>query len=204
MKTFNEYITESAKTYPFRIKVAGELPENFNKHLKGLLEKFSCKKLSAGSKTPIQEMPLDFPELKNMEVSIFEAELCYPTTTAELTNYVSTSLKIPQTHLKIKSPFDPTEEYQEDMKEVEKEKTEALLNQDYEKSPKENQSLVGQKRAMNLIKELSKVKHSGEQYKGVNDELLAPKSLPRSQTTASKEAEETTLSPIGSRAQKGK
>ena len=199
MKNFNEYLTESAKTYPFRIKVAGELPENFNKSLKGLLEKFSCKKLSTGSKTPIQETPLDFPQLKNLEVSIFEAELCYPTTTPELTNYISSALKLPLTHLKVKSPFDPTEEYQDEMQEIEKEKKEALLNQDYEKSPKENQGQVGQKRAMSLIKELSKIKHGGEQYKGVNDELLAAKASPKSQTNTSTDQAEGTVSPVGSK-----
>lgn len=199
MKNFNEYLTESAKTYPFRIKVAGDLPENFSKNLKSMLEKFSCKKLSTASKTPIQEVPLDFPELKNMEVSIFEAELCYPTTTAELTNYISTGLAVPQSHLKIRSPFEPTEEYQEDMQEVEKEKREALLNQDYEKSPKESQAQVGQKRAMNLIKELSKIKHGGEQYKGVNDELLATKAAPKSQPTNTSDNAEGTVSPVGSK-----
>ncbi len=34
MKTFKEYLTENKKAYPFRIKVAGELPEGFAKKVK--------------------------------------------------------------------------------------------------------------------------------------------------------------------------
>ena len=31
MKTFKEYLAEAVKTYQARIKIAGELPENFDK-----------------------------------------------------------------------------------------------------------------------------------------------------------------------------
>jgi hypothetical protein len=34
MKTFKEYLTESKKVYNFKIKVAGDLPEDFEKNLK--------------------------------------------------------------------------------------------------------------------------------------------------------------------------
>ena len=32
MKTFREYLAESKKTYPFKVRVAGDLPENFEKN----------------------------------------------------------------------------------------------------------------------------------------------------------------------------
>ena len=34
MKTFKEYLAEAVKTYQARIKIAGELPENFESKLK--------------------------------------------------------------------------------------------------------------------------------------------------------------------------
>ena len=49
---------------------------------------------------------------------------------------------------------------------------EALLTKDYEAGG-EGQSLVGEKQKMSLIKELSKSKHTGKEYTGVNDQLLA-------------------------------
>ena len=39
MKTLKDYLSESKKAYSFKIKVAGELPENFQDTLKKSLEK---------------------------------------------------------------------------------------------------------------------------------------------------------------------
>ena len=89
MKTFNEFLTESQKTYKFKIRVAGELPEGFVEHAKISLEKFDLVNLTTGKTIPISEKPLDFPQLKNMEVHNFEAEVKYPTTTANITNLLS-------------------------------------------------------------------------------------------------------------------
>ena len=49
MKTFKEYLAEGKKSYSFKIKVAGELPEDFQSNLKTSLEiksPLSIKKLS--------------------------------------------------------------------------------------------------------------------------------------------------------------
>ncbi len=40
MKTFKEYLAEAVKTYQARIKVAGELPENFEAQLKNYMTKY--------------------------------------------------------------------------------------------------------------------------------------------------------------------
>ena len=40
MKTFKEYLAEAVKTYMARIKVAGELPENFETNLKNYMTKY--------------------------------------------------------------------------------------------------------------------------------------------------------------------
>ena len=64
MKTFAEYLTESKKTYEFKVGVAGELPEGFADHMETALQKYGVMKMSAGKSTPIQERPLDFPQLR--------------------------------------------------------------------------------------------------------------------------------------------
>ena len=38
MKSFTEYLTESKKTYKFKIGVANELPEGFSENLKTYLD----------------------------------------------------------------------------------------------------------------------------------------------------------------------
>ena len=40
MKTFKEFLLEANKTYAIRIKVAGDLPENFEANLKDCMGKY--------------------------------------------------------------------------------------------------------------------------------------------------------------------
>ena len=41
-------------------------------------QKFEVQKLSAGKKTPIQSLPLDFPSIKNESVTIYDLKTSYP------------------------------------------------------------------------------------------------------------------------------
>jgi len=93
---FQEILNESKKTYSFKIGIAGELPENCADSIKSCLEKYSVASMSAGKKTPIQERPLDFPQLENMEVTYYEVELNYPTTQQVLQEYIGQCCNINQ------------------------------------------------------------------------------------------------------------
>lgn len=84
MKTFKEYLTESKKVYDFKIKVAGELPESFQENLKTSLGRCGVSKLEKVATTPIQAVPLDFPNHPNTEVHIFEVVCDYPVTAPEI------------------------------------------------------------------------------------------------------------------------
>jgi hypothetical protein len=106
MKTFKEYLTESKKTYPFRLKVAGELPENFETKIKECLGS-SNPSLIEKSKTPIQAQPLDFPDLQNMEVHTFEIVCEYPITGPEIAQHVKNI--VPESHFRIRNGGDPAE-----------------------------------------------------------------------------------------------
>ena len=84
MKTFKEYLSESKKTYSFKVKIAGELPEDFADRLKARINNRSIIQFEALKTTPVQELPLDFPELKNVEVHIFDVMTEYPLTPQEI------------------------------------------------------------------------------------------------------------------------
>lgn len=197
MKSFKDYLTESKKTYAFKVKVAGDLPEGFDADIKSALEKFSVVKLGAGKRTPIQETPLDFPELKNKQVTVWEVEVNYPTTPQVLESYIAEVCGCSQSCIRVRAANEPSEQYQSAMLEPEKE-SDALLNTDYPKE--DNQSLVGEKAKMSLLKELEKIKHGGEQYTGVNDQLLADKAPV--EKPADTVAEEGKVSPVGSKQNK--
>ena len=88
MKSFTDYLTESKRVYAFKVGIAGDLPENCEDDMERCLQKFGVSKMSAGKKTPIQERPLDFPQLENCEVHYYEIELMYPTTSQILQEYI--------------------------------------------------------------------------------------------------------------------
>lgn len=84
MKTFKEYLAEGKKTYSFKIKVAGDLPEDFQTNLKTILERCKVVKMEKISTTPIQAVPMDFPTMKNCAVHVFEVSCEYPITSPEI------------------------------------------------------------------------------------------------------------------------
>lgn len=198
MKGFKDYLFESKKTYAFKIKLAGDLAEGCEEKLKAAMERFSVEKMSSGKRTPISETPLDFPTMKNSSVTLFDVEINYPTTAEVLENYISQCCGHPLHCIKVVSANLPATQYQEELNKKEAEKP--LIGQ-CDPQPSNNQELVGDKKVSDFLKDLAKVKHAGEPYNGVNDQLLV-KSTPTEK--ASEMPEGSTISPMGATAKKGK
>jgi hypothetical protein len=143
-----QILAESTKTYPFKIGIAGDLPEGFADRLESALEKFVVVKMSNGKKTPIQKRPLDFPALENERATYFETELQYPTTTQVLQQYIKNYCSIPESNIIVRNPNEPQEAYQEPKSDK---PYEAMLDSAYEDS-KDEQKSVGSMRVMELLK----------------------------------------------------
>ena len=158
MKSFKEHLTESKKKYDFRIKIAGEMTTEQEDNMKRLLGRFTVDNTLSGfkkSKTPIQALPLDFPQVKNCEVNIYEVVLDYPTTQFELTEYLAAELGVNKQHLVVRSPNEPTEEYQN----VQPKRQGALLTDpDYKESPNAKmEDYYGDKYNSGFVKELNDI-----------------------------------------------
>jgi hypothetical protein len=108
MKTFKEYLAESKKVYPFKIKVAGELPEGFEGKLKDQLARCGVTTFENQGTTPIQKLPLDFPEMTNKEVTTFEVVCEYPITAPEIVNHVK-SLGMVEACFRVRGSGEATE-----------------------------------------------------------------------------------------------
>ena len=195
MSTFKEYLSESVKTYEFKIKIAGDLPEGFDKAMKTALMKYDCSSISKGKRIPIQEAPLDFPEMKNTHVTIFDVSCRYPATTQTLTEYLVDQLKIARGGIRVRNTREQ-ENIDDNVEAMNRigTSTEAILNKPYETESAQDQ--VGGKKVLNFLKELGKISHKGDQVKGVNDDILA-KSSPEEKSATNSDNMGTT-SPIGS------
>jgi hypothetical protein len=112
MKNFKDYLSESKKQFDFRVKVAGTFTTEQEVAMKTLLNKFAMSGFKKTATTPIQALPLDFPQVKNCEVNIYEVSLDYPTTQQELTEYLTTELGVNKQNLVVRRPGEPSEEYQ--------------------------------------------------------------------------------------------
>ncbi len=173
MKSFIEYLTESKeeKKYSFKIKIAGDLPDHCEDVMETALQKYQVSKFAKTKTTPIQAKIIDFPTMENVQVTIFEVDLDYPTTSQVLSSYMAEQTGLPLDRIRVRSPLEDAEaELNIEHSEVDKK---ALLTQDYQKE--NNQNTVGEKGISNFLKDLAKVRKEPTQYKGVNDAILAKK-----------------------------
>lgn len=158
MSTFQQYLTEASKSYDYKIKVAGE-PKDIDKNrLETALQKFEVANMSAGKSTPIQSLPLDFPQLSNEHVTIFDVTTNYPASSREMHEYLATYMNLPLTHLVVRRAGEPTEEYQDQMEVAKKsEYQNKLLDIEYKDAAKVNpEDFHSTKANMSLLKELLK------------------------------------------------
>ena len=155
MKTFKEYLQESTqgKKYPFRVKIAGEFPTEQEAKLQSMMDRYKVDSFKKVGTTPIQELPLDFPQVKNCEVSIYEVVVDYPTTQQELTEYLTSGLNVSKQNLVVRRPGEPLEEYQHE----EPKREGALLNDpDYKEAGNPQfEDYYGDKYNSGFVKELN-------------------------------------------------
>lgn len=180
MKPFSKYLKENQeeKKYVFKVKVAGDLPDNCEDCMETALQKYQVSKFTKGKSTPIQATLREFPNVKNASMTVFEVELDYPATSAVLTELLANSTGVSRDCIRVRTPIEEanleieTEHMEDDAK------GKAVLTQDYAKE--NNQGMVGEKHMTNFLKDLAKVRKESQptQYKGVNEKLLA-KSLPK-------------------------
>ena len=164
MSTFATYLTESTKTYEYKVKIAGDIDKDFSTRMETALGKFEVAKMSTGKKTPIQSLPLDFPALKNESVTIFDVTTNYPANVRELKEYIADYMKISPACVVVRIPGEPTEEYQETIANATKSEYKNKLHDiEYKDAPKVNaEDFHSTKANMSLLKELLKDREKTE------------------------------------------
>lgn len=156
-----QYIQQSKKIYEFKIGIAGEQSEGFTDQLESCLQKYGLKSLSPGKKTPIQERPLDFPNIQNQSVTYFEAELEYPTTSQVLKDYIAQCCDCVEGMILVRNTADMQEMYQEEL-DGQKVYQSKLETEELESADPKAQDHVGSNRTMSLLAELEKARSERE------------------------------------------
>lgn len=192
MKSFKEYLTESKKVYEFKVKLAGDY-KKAGELIKSALAQYNVESCSAGKRLPIAETHSDFPHVTNTNVTMFDVCTSYPVTSQQVRALIAEKCRCPIDSVKVRNTAEAMEE---ELNHANDEKSgEALLSKDYE-TTSEGQKLVGEKQKFNLLKDLMKDRKTLEQYKGVNDAILASKTP--TESPATDKSKINTKSPVGS------
>jgi hypothetical protein len=80
MKSFIKYLTESKKTYHFKVRIANcDMEKETQQAIEDTLKQFDLVKMSKPKNHPPEERSNEFPKLGPVEVKDFDIELDYPT-----------------------------------------------------------------------------------------------------------------------------
>jgi hypothetical protein len=168
MKSFKEYLLESKQNYEFKLKIVGEQPKDMADKIKTALQTYKVEHVSAAKTTPIQETQVDFPDQKNISVSVYDISTNYPVTCVQIATNISEALSTPLSNIRVRNKFETAEE-ELNTAHYDK-KYNALLGTDYESEC--NQNLVGENHKMSFLSSLNSISRKLEQYSGINDELF--------------------------------
>ncbi len=161
MKTFLQHLTESEKTYEFRIKIANIDPADKMDQLESALDAYGLQSISKAKRLPIKHNDIDFPSMENCQLYLMDAVLTYPVNDAQLRAIVSERAGIPQANIVV-VPVGQVEELRRwnlegnDVREYVK--GEAVLDKPLEDNPEGKAAGKVYAEAGTLLKELTKFK----------------------------------------------
>lgn len=177
-KSFATYVAEVKTEYKYVLKFAvNEMTDDMIDRLEAGLAKYDLKTASSFRKTPIQENPLDFPNVKNTAVFICDLVLGYPGSIDFLRTYICNCVGISPANLAVYSENDPrqieTDLYVDRNSPEYKKKYKTRLGSDHEST---DVPAYGEKYNTGFLKELAKVSKERE-ITTVENPLSQPESL---------------------------
>lgn len=111
MKTLNQYLTECKKVYGFTVKIAGDVCEATEAKFKAKMDRYKIVEFAKIGTTPVQQQPIDFPNISNSEVCIYNVTLDYPVIPPEIVNDLM-SVGIAESRIRVHNVGDPVLEYE--------------------------------------------------------------------------------------------
>ena len=152
MKSFKAYLTESHKTYNFRIRMACEMTSEIESKVKQALEMYKVESISKPKRLPIHESPM-FPNLGPVEVNIFDATVCYPANDDLIRDAIAECGCCPAANIRV-NPTDSPFEAIMDGTEVSNPDGKTVLSEPEMTTKEPAKDLVGDARIPLIMKEL--------------------------------------------------
>ena len=158
MKAFATYLTESTRTYDFRIRIACEMNDNIVSKIKQVLEAYKLDSISKPKRLPIHETP-EFPNMGPVEINIIDVSLCYPATDAQVRALIAECGCVPAACIRVSPTNSPYEAALEGLEQSNLQKAgESVLENPEMTTVKPAEDLVGDARIPSLIKEFAGMK----------------------------------------------
>lgn len=109
MKNFLQYLSETQKTYEFRIKIANCNPSDKLDALKAGLAGYVVESMSSVKTLPIKSNDIDFPSMTNCEIFLMDAVFKYPVNDAQVRAIVAERLDCAQSQVVVVPKYSPEE-----------------------------------------------------------------------------------------------
>jgi hypothetical protein len=155
--------------------------------------------VSAGKSAPISKHYHDFPDHKNVSMTVFDVTLNYPANPQQVKNAVAARLGIRESEIKVITAY---QDLEMELNHQHSEKSgKSILGDDYESS--NNQDIVGEKHNLSFLKGLSSTSRGLEEIVGTNSQLFVKQPKDKTQDIQPTVTEKSGMtSPVGSRQNK--
>lgn len=157
MKAFKTYLTESTRTYDFRVRIAGDFNNDMVGKIKQALEVYKLESISSPKRLPIHETP-EFPNMGPVEVNIMDVKLCYPATDAQVRALIAECGCVPAAAIKVNPVNSPYEAALEGLEQSNLQKAGESVLATSEMTTTLDETLVGEARVQSLMKEFAGMK----------------------------------------------
>lgn len=140
MKNFKTYLAESERTYNYRIKIVGDVTNDWINQLKAKLKQFDPVKIGEVKSTPVQPQPADFPAFKNDSVSSMDVEFRYPAIEPQIKQIAQLLFLDPNRIIMLTTRYE--EDLDKERERIEKENKNLLTDTDYPADTPEQKELI--------------------------------------------------------------
>lgn len=173
MKSFYEYLAEAKREYKYRIKIAAQVTDELLDRLEYALRLYDVVEVGKPTKSIIQDNPLDFPELRAVEVWTIDVTLERAVSTYTMMQQLRQELNVPEDYIVVRDFNEPKElenvrhaELNAIEAEADKDGMEPVALLDHLPDAEEYDPSFGDEYNQKLLDYLSKVRAEGETEDG--------------------------------------